>query len=263
MHSLGETYLFSATIIQWCRSKPSSDETTGICTCEEDSDRPREHRVIIGGGLVSPQAGNVYFAKFNQVKRRGELIFMNSRNHVNKSAVEAGKGAAFILLAALTFALPLQSQQSAIDDSTTASGSVSQSASAVSKQAQQVDQDPSGVKKRIEQRAEKSPIDPTTVALDGGAPAASSSNAGNPDPEQTAPAPSGQSPVPNDHTLTGNFFHRLAQFYSQDWAGTNPAGPSVTKRGLPAPVDSPPFPFSDWDTEDRLTLALRTAIPIP
>jgi Putative beta-barrel porin-2, OmpL-like. bbp2 len=36
------------------------------------------------------------------------------------------------------------------------------------------------------------------------------------------------------------------QFYKQDWAGTNPAGTSPTKRGLPAPLDSPPFPFSDW-----------------
>jgi len=46
--------------------------------------------------------------------------------------------------------------------------------------------------------------------------------------------------------LTGTFFHRLAQFYSQGWAGPNPAGPSETKRGLPPAVDSPPFPFSDW-----------------
>jgi len=40
---------------------------------------------------------DVYFAKFNQNKRRGELILMNSRNHVHKSAVEAGKQAGRII----------------------------------------------------------------------------------------------------------------------------------------------------------------------
>ena len=51
---------------------------------------------------------------------------------------------------------------------------------------------------------------------------------------------------PQDHVLEGNFFQRLAQFYRQDWAGTNPAAPVVQKRGLAAPLDSPPFPSSDW-----------------
>jgi hypothetical protein len=51
---------------------------------------------------------------------------------------------------------------------------------------------------------------------------------------------------PTNNALSGNFFHRFGQFYLQDWAGTNPATPLPTKRGLPAPLDSPPFPFSDW-----------------
>jgi hypothetical protein len=51
---------------------------------------------------------------------------------------------------------------------------------------------------------------------------------------------------PQDHVLEGNFFQRLAQFYRQDWAGTNPSTPLAVKRGLPAPLDSPPFPSSDW-----------------
>ena len=55
--------------------------------------------------------------------------------------------------------------------------------------------------------------------------------------------------------------HRLVKFYNQDWADTNPAGPSVTKHGLPAPVDSPPLP--DWIYEAHPTSAPRTAIPIP
>jgi hypothetical protein len=163
---------------------------------------------------------------------------------VYKSAVEAGERAALIVVAALALTLPLQSQQSAIGVSTEASGSA---ATAASEQAQQVEQDPTVVKKRIEQPAEKSPMDPSTIALDGAPPAAPSSSAGSPAPQQTGSAPSGQTPTTTgDHSLTGNFFHRLAQFYSQDWDGTNPAGPSLTKRGLPAPEDSPPFPFSDW-----------------
>jgi hypothetical protein len=44
---------------------------------------------------------------------------MNFRNYVHKSAVEAGKrAAAFIVVGALALTLPLQSQQSAIGDST-------------------------------------------------------------------------------------------------------------------------------------------------
>jgi Putative beta-barrel porin-2, OmpL-like. bbp2 len=46
--------------------------------------------------------------------------------------------------------------------------------------------------------------------------------------------------------LQGSFFQRLAQFYEQDWDGKNPAGETPAKRGLPAPLDSPPFPSSDW-----------------
>jgi hypothetical protein len=155
----------------------------------------RAHKTLTIIYLPSPRAMEVYFADSNPVKRRGELMLMNCRNHVDKSAVEAGKRAAFIVVAALALTPPLQSQQS----------------------------------------AQQSPMDPLTIALDAGPLSVPSSSPENPDPGQTAPAPSGQSPVPNsDHTLTGNFPHRLAQFYSQDWAGTNPAEPSVTKRGLPA-----------------------------
>jgi hypothetical protein len=65
------------------------------------------------------------------------------------------------------------------------------------------------------------------------------SSSGDSDPQQNASPPNAQSPPANsDHALTGSFFHRLAQFYGQDWAGTNPAAPSLTKRGLPAPVDA-------------------------
>jgi hypothetical protein len=83
-------------------------------------------------------------------------MLMNSRNHLYKSAVEAGKRVAFIVVAALALTLPLQSQQS----------------------------------------AQESPIDPTTVALGGGPPAGPSLSAVNPDPQQAGSAPSGQTPTP-------------------------------------------------------------------
>lgn len=62
-----------------------------------------------------------------------------------------------------------------------------------------------------------------------------------------AQSTSGQaSGINNNYVLKGNFFQRLVQFYRQDWAGTNPSTPLPAKRGLPAPLDSPPFPSSDW-----------------
>src|SRR5271154_5287364 len=66
--------------------------------------------------------------------------------------------------------------------------------------------------------------------------------------DQQAASPAGAQNKPNDanYVLTGNFFQRLAQFYKQDWAGTNPSTPLPPKRGLPAPLDSGPFPSADW-----------------
>lgn len=43
----------------------------------------------------------------------------------------------------------------------------------------------------------------------------------------------------------GGFFHRFGQAYWDDW--TKPADdPDLPRRGYPAPVSSPPFPFADW-----------------
>src|SRR5580658_3699024 len=122
---------------------------------------------------------------------------MNASNHLSKSPAEACKRAVLVALAAVAVTLPLHGQETASGDLESASGSVSQPAS---KQAQQVDQVPTAVKRRIEQPAEESPIDPTT-ARDGGPPAAPSSRAGK-DPQQTAPAPNGPTPTTtSDHAL--------------------------------------------------------------
>src|SRR6202451_4211480 len=44
-----------------------------------------------------------------------------------------------------------------------------------------------------------------------------------------------------------NFFTRWAEYYRQDWSpGTASSSPAPARRGLPSPLDSPPFPNSDW-----------------
>jgi hypothetical protein len=94
----------------------------------------------------------------------------------------------------------------------------------------------------------ESPVDSTTLAVDGAVAARPWSILENPDPQSAGNAAGGQGASNSgaNNVLTGNFFERLVQFYKQDWAGKNPAGPSPAKRGLPAPLDSPPFPSSDW-----------------
>ena len=87
-------------------------------------------------------------------------------------------------------------------------------------------------------------------SADGGAAALPASGNSVPDDsQQPASSSTSTAPKPPDnanYVLQGNFFQRLAQFYKQDWAGTNPSTPLAAKRGLPAPLDSGPFPSADW-----------------
>ena len=53
------------------------------------------------------------------------------------------------------------------------------------------------------------------------------------------------SPTPNSTEPKG-FFARWAESYRQDWWGTAASSPAPPRRGLPSPLDSPPFPNSDW-----------------
>ena len=57
-----------------------------------------------------------------------------------------------------------------------------------------------------------------------------------------AQAPDSPAPPPAAATFLG----RLGQFYREDWAGTLPQAPAPPRRGLASPLDSPPFPASDW-----------------
>ncbi len=75
------------------------------------------------------------------------------------------------------------------------------------------------------------PLLPLTIPLA----AQSTSQAPPQAPAQPPPAPP-----------AATFFGRWAQFYHQDWTGTAPSSPAPPRRGLPSPLDSPPFPASDW-----------------
>lgn len=44
----------------------------------------------------------------------------------------------------------------------------------------------------------------------------------------------------------GNFFQSLGKFYADDWTRKLPASPTPQRRALDAPLESPPFPSSDW-----------------
>jgi hypothetical protein len=67
---------------------------------------------------------------------------------------------------------------------------------------------------------------------------------------------------------TKSFFARWAEFYRRDWSGTTASSPAPARRGLPSPLDSPPFPNADWSyggspvigEPDTNTYPLMTAI---
>jgi Putative beta-barrel porin-2, OmpL-like. bbp2 len=44
----------------------------------------------------------------------------------------------------------------------------------------------------------------------------------------------------------GNFLKRLGKFYAADWTGKLPGSAAPERRALDAPLESPPFPSSDW-----------------
>ena len=63
----------------------------------------------------------------------------------------------------------------------------------------------------------------------------------------TLPTASGTSPQ-------GGFFRRFFQAYKADWMGTAAPSADPPRRGFPAPVDGPPFPFSDWPYGGSVTI---------
>ena len=57
---------------------------------------------------------------------------------------------------------------------------------------------------------------------------------------------SDQAPVPPEPTPSGSLLQRMIDFYAKDWKGGAAAGPAAVRRGPASPLDSPPFPSSDW-----------------
>jgi hypothetical protein len=118
---------------------------------------------------LSPRPVRVYFARFNPVKRRGELIFMNPKNSVQKSAGEIGKRAVFVVVTAVALTLPLHSQQTANAVPDGVAGSPGQQANAAGQQTdQQIVQELDAMKKRIAQleaalKAHEAAEQPNTV----------------------------------------------------------------------------------------------------
>ena len=45
---------------------------------------------------------------------------------------------------------------------------------------------------------------------------------------------------------SSGFWERLYKAYADDWNGAAASGPPAPRRGLPSPLNSPPFPNSDW-----------------
>lgn len=52
--------------------------------------------------------------------------------------------------------------------------------------------------------------------------------------------------VPSEVKQQKSLFARLAQAYREDWNPNAPEGPNPERRGYPAPLDSTPFPSSDY-----------------
>jgi Putative beta-barrel porin-2, OmpL-like. bbp2 len=62
-------------------------------------------------------------------------------------------------------------------------------------------------------------------------------------PKETVPLPE----APNRSIpASKSFFARWVEFYREDWGNPSASGPPAKRRGLPSPLDSPPFPNSDW-----------------
>ena len=90
-------------------------------------------------------------------------------------------------------------------------------------------------------QSELAPANPNTRALSIEAATDSFSEAET--PSQNKPS-TGTSPAVA--ALPCNFFKRLGEFYAADWKGTLTQGTQPERRALTAPLDSSPFPNSDW-----------------
>jgi hypothetical protein len=173
------------------------------------------------GKSLSPRPIRVYFAKFNPAKRRGEVIIMNSKNYVHKSAVETGKRAAFIFLAAVVLTLPLHGQPTPNDAPVSASVPPNRQADDANRQTQQeIVQELDAMKRRIEQleaelkiraAAEASPAAGTTTSMSVATPVTAAA------PAQAAVAQTSS----DSSTAAPAKQEKIAPFSDWDWTWLN------------------------------------------
>jgi hypothetical protein len=70
------------------------------------------------------------------------------------------------------------------------------------------------------------------------------------------------SPRPQAASSAADPFERFVHFLWQDWTGTAPASATTPpRRGLPSPLDSPPFYSSDWSYSDSPTIGEPDTAP--
>jgi hypothetical protein len=65
-------------------------------------------------------------------------------------------------------------------------------------------------------------------------------------PLANAQSESTVTPATQTETKPYGFFSRFFKAYADDWKQTSSSDSDLKRRGFPAPVDGPPFPFSDW-----------------
>jgi len=172
---------------------------------------------------LSPPPIKVYLARFNPPKPRGELIVMNYKNVVSKSAVETGKRAAFILVAAMLLTLPLHGQHTPADVRAVAPVPPNAQASAATPQTEQdIVQELAAMKRRIEQleaalKQHEAAEQPTTVvhSAKANAPTVISANA----PVAKAATPGAEALLPQ--TAAPEKPAKAEPFAFADWTWLN------------------------------------------
>ena len=144
----------------------------------------------------------------------------NSKNYVQKSAVETGRRAFFIVVAAVVLTLPLYGQQTANDAPATTSRSANQQAVAANPQTQQeIMEELAAMKKRIEQleaelksRTVTTAASPAAVTPAAVTPARTAEASAAPTPAAVEQASSSSAPTKAE---------KIAPFSDWDWTWLN------------------------------------------
>jgi hypothetical protein len=77
-------------------------------------------------------------------------------------------------------------------------------------------------------------------------------------------APSSPSPVAKpDNAVPAGFWKRFIKAYSDDWHPAPGPGDAPKFRGYPAPVDSPPYPFTLWPMGGTVNIGYNNATAYP